>query len=59
MSNILVRQVLRNKLKRKTQENLEHPSKLICQQLLVNGDRDITDIVNIKYFINNNSNEIL
>jgi len=36
--NILDRQALSNNLKRKAQENLERPTKLICQELLVNGD---------------------
>ncbi|CAI6371233.1 unnamed protein product [Macrosiphum euphorbiae] len=36
--NILDRQALSNNLKIKAQENLERPTKLICQELLVNGD---------------------
>lgn len=36
--NILDGQALSNNLKIKAQENLDRPSKLICQELLVNGD---------------------
>jgi len=38
IENIMDRQALINNLKRKAQENLECPTKLICQELLVNGD---------------------
>lgn len=34
------KQTLSNKLKIKAQENLEWSSKLICQELLVNGDTE-------------------